>query len=68
MNDNWVILYTTNKLHEAEIMRQILSDNEIDCVILNKMDSAYGFGDIEVCVPAEKAFDAKQITLGLKGE
>jgi hypothetical protein len=32
------------------------------------MDSAYGFGDIEVCVPAEKAFDAKQITLGIKGE
>lgn len=68
MLDNWAVIYTTNKLYEAEMIRNILADNDIECVIMNKQDSNYGFGDIEVCVPVENILTAKQLILEFEGE
>ena len=59
MTSEKVIVYTTNKMYEAEIVRQILSDNEIDSFLINKMDSAYQFGDIEVLVLGDHVMRAK---------
>ncbi len=58
-NDKKVIVYSTNKLYEAEIVRQILGDNGIDSFMINKMDSAYQFGDIEILVLGENVMRAK---------
>ncbi len=68
MLENWEIIYTTNKLYEAEMVRNIMEDNEIECVIMNKQDSTYGFGDIEVCVPVENILAAKQLILKFESE
>lgn len=68
MLDNWIIIYTSVQLYDAEMVRSIMADNEIECVIMNKKDSTYGFGDIEVYVPTAEAFKAKQLILEFKGE
>ena len=59
MTSERVIVYSTNKLYEAEIVRQILGDNGISSFIMNKMDSAYQFGEIEVLVLGENVMRAK---------
>jgi len=68
MLDNWIVIYTSAQLYEAEMVRSIMADNEIECVIMNKKDSTYGFGEIEVYVPTEEAFKAKQLILEFNGE
>lgn len=68
MFENWVVIFTTNQLYEAEMVRNYLNDHGIECVIMNKKDSAYMFGDIEVYVPTEEAFTAKQLILDFKSE
>lgn len=59
MTSDKVIVYTTNKMYEAEIIRQIFGDNDITSFLINKMDSAYQFGDIEVLVKGEDVMRAK---------
>lgn len=61
MTGDRVVVYTTNKLYEAEIVRQILGDNSISSFLINKMDSAYQFGDIEVLVLSENVLRAKKL-------
>ena len=68
MFDNWIVIYSSPQLYEAEMVRSILAENEIECVIMNKKDSNYGFGEIEVYVPTADAFKAKQLILGFKSE
>lgn len=59
MTNDKVIVYTTNKMYEAEIVRQFLGDNDIASFLMNKMDSAYKFGDIEVLVEGKDVMRAK---------
>lgn len=68
MSENWEVIYSTNQLYEAEMVREMMADNEIECVIMNKKDSTYGFGEIELCVPTEEVLKAKQLIVNFKGE
>jgi hypothetical protein len=68
MFDNWVVIYSTAQLYEAELVRSMMADNDIESVIMNKQDSNYGFGDIDIYVPTNEAFKAKQLLLEFKGE
>jgi len=68
MLENWIVVYSSDQLYDAEIIKSILTDNDIECVLMNKKDSTYGFGEIEVCVTTTKAFEAKQLILEFKGE
>jgi hypothetical protein len=68
MYENWVVIYSTAQLYEAEMVKTMLNDNEIESVVMNKKDSTYGFGDIDIYVPTNKAFEAKQLILEFKGE
>ena len=68
MTTDWVIVFTTNQAYEAELVKLMLTDNEIECYIVNKQDSAYLFGDIEIYVSTEMSFQAKQLILQFKGE
>ena len=56
---NWVIIFTTNVLYEAEILKEFLSSNEIDTFVLNKQDSLYHIGDIELYSMPEDVMKAK---------
>ena len=62
MKEGWVIAYSTNQMYMAELFKTVLHDNEIESVIINKMDSSYqSFGDIEVHVRQNKIIKAKNL-------
>lgn len=48
MEANWTKIYSTNQLHLAEITKAVLEDHEITIFMLNKKDSMYLFGEIEL--------------------
>ncbi len=68
MTDNWNVIYTTNQLYDAELVKEIITGEEIECVIMNKIDSNYGIGEIEILVPAADTIKAKQLILDLRSE
>jgi hypothetical protein len=58
----WVTVYTTNNYFDAEIKVGLLSLENIQAVILNQRDSAYGtFGTIKVQVSAEDEKKSREI-------
>ena len=61
MEDNWAKVYSSPYLYEIELIKGLLSENEIESVALDKQDSAYHFGVIELYVKVEEAFRAKQL-------
>jgi len=48
MEKKWTKIYSTNQLHLAEITKAVLEDHEIVTFMLNKKDSMYLFGEIEL--------------------
>jgi hypothetical protein len=68
MAENWNVIYTTVQLYEAEMIKEIMADNDIECVIMNKIDSIYGFGEIEVLVAIADTFKAKQLIQEFRSE
>lgn len=68
MVGDWVKIHVVSQEYEAEMVKGLLEENDIDSVIINKKDSAYLFGEIEIYVDVENAFLAKQIITKLPGE
>ena len=60
MND-WVCVYTFNREYLSQLAFEMLSDNDIEAVIINKMDSNYLFGEIELYVHADQVIRAKML-------
>lgn len=50
MEKGWIKVKTFAKPIEAEIVKQMLEEHEIPAVLLNKQDSSYLFGKIELYV------------------
>jgi hypothetical protein len=50
MNNDWIKIYTSTQFFKSEMVKQVLIDNEIEAVILNKQDQSYKFGEVEVLV------------------
>lgn len=51
MEKNWIKIFSSTNYYQAEIVKQMLIENQIDTVLLNKQDSVYcTFGDIEVYI------------------
>ena len=59
MDDNWVLVYSCSKQYTAEILKEYLADNGIASFVLNKQDSSYLFGDIEVYTKPDDVMKAK---------
>ena len=55
------MVYTTNQMYQAELLRKVLTDHDIVSSIINKMDSTYKFGDIEVYVKRDHILRAKKL-------
>ena len=68
MYDNWESVYSTNQSYDAEMIKTMMADNDIECVIMNKQDSTYGIGEIELYVMAEDIIKAKQLIQEFRGE
>lgn len=62
MKNERVQVYSTNKLYEAELIKQHLANHDIIAFILNKMDSAYQtFGEIEIFVEQDEVIKSKKL-------
>lgn len=61
MENNWSVVYTHSLLYNVEIAKTILEDNNINSVIINRKDSNYMFGEIELFVCNDDLEDAKKI-------
>ncbi len=66
--EDWTLIYTSNKIQEVYYIKELLEDKGIVSVIVNKQDSIYLFGEIELYVPREEAFSATQIINNLESE
>jgi hypothetical protein len=47
---DWKRTYITNQPHRAEIVMAVLEDHGIEAHMVDKRDSSYLFGDIEIFV------------------
>ncbi|MBE0675978.1 MAG: DUF2007 domain-containing protein [Bacteroidales bacterium] len=61
MENDWVKIFDTPDELKIEIARQILDDNQIESVIINKKDRAYLFGELELYVNRDKVIVAKSV-------
>jgi len=62
MEEGWKLIYSTDKPYQAGIVVEMLSDNNIIGLIINKKDSTYlSFGDTEVHVKEEEYNKAIEI-------
>lgn len=61
MADVWQSIYSTNQLYMAEMVKDILNDNDIEAILFNQQDSLYLFGEIEVKVNPDDVIRSKFI-------
>jgi hypothetical protein len=59
MENNWIQVYSTSELYKAELLKEFLADHGIMAFVLNKQDSFYKFGDIEVYTGPDDVMKAK---------
>jgi hypothetical protein len=56
---NWILVHSSNKEYLVEMIRQMLAESGIESLIINKMDSNYLFGDIEIYTLPDNVMKAK---------
>ncbi len=61
MEKKWTKIYSTGKLYQAELLKGLLEENDIEAVIINKQDSAYLFGEMELYVDADNVMKATRM-------
>lgn len=50
-NPDWVLIFTSDRLTEIEAAIALLEENAIPSFKINKKDSTYIFGEVELYVP-----------------
>lgn len=63
MEQGWILVFTTNNLPEAEMIKALLDEHGIIAVNLNKQSSAHLIGEVEVYVKNTDVVLAKQLIL-----
>jgi len=59
---NWINIFTSSNPIEVEIVKQMLEENNINAVVLNKQDSSYNmFGTIDLFVNETEQETALQL-------
>lgn len=61
MDDNWNMIFSSSFDPKVELLKALLRDEGIESVIVNKKDSAYLFGELELYVQSDHAVRAKRI-------
>ena len=62
MEKNWINIFSSANPIEVEIVKQMLDENNITAVTLNKQDSSYNlFGSIDLYVKKENRTIALQL-------
>lgn len=61
MSGEQVHIYSAGTLYLAELIRQMLMNHDIPSFIINKKDSVYKVGDIELYVNRDQVIRAKKL-------
>ena len=61
MEKDWVRVFRTTRFLQAEVIKGMLKENDIEAVLLNKRDSAFQVGDIELYVGPDDAEEAQEL-------
>lgn len=61
MQHDWVCIYITNNDYRANLAKEMLEEHDIEAIVMNKRDSSYGFGDIELYVRTDVVIRAKML-------
>lgn len=57
-----MVVYSTDKPWQGEIAKQVLAENEIEAVIMNRQDSSYhSFGFVEIYISLENVEKSKEL-------
>jgi len=67
MDQNWQEVFSTSHTWQAEKTKQILEENEIPAVVVNRKDSSYLFGEVAVYTEPENAERAKELLKDIQG-
>ena len=68
MEKDWVMIYSATDELLIEMAKQILEENQIEAVILNKKDRTYLLGDLELYVNRDSVIRAKSVLKDVLGE
>lgn len=63
MEKDWIMIFETAKQFEIEIIKGMLTENDIEAVVINKKDSSYLFGTFELYVSRDNVMKAKTLIL-----
>lgn len=61
MSSDLVHIYSSGQPIQAELVKQMLANHNISSFLVNKQDSAYKFGEIEVFVGRDDVIRAKML-------
>jgi len=62
MEKDWKLVYSTDEPYKAELIKQMLENNNIKTVVINRQDSSYQtFGNAEVYVNLNDETKALQL-------
>ena len=61
MKNEWVIVYSTSDVFQAEVIKQMLLSNSIDAISMNQKDSSYHFGTVDIYTKEKDMKKAKEI-------
>lgn len=62
VEEQWEVIYRSTLLYRVEMLKDLLENEEIPAVIINKKDSSYlAFGEIELHVLRDDVMKAKII-------
>jgi hypothetical protein len=58
---NLVHIYSSGQPYKAEMVRQMLTDHNIHSFLVNKQDSVYKIGEVEIYVNRDDAIRTKML-------
>lgn len=61
MENDWQKVFSTSKGYLAEIIKGVLIEHGIDSIVINKQDSSYLFGEVEVYTKKDNLLKAINI-------
>lgn len=61
MIENRVKIYSNNDFHSVHLLKALLNDEGIPCIILNQKDSAYPIGEEELYVNREDVLQSLEV-------
>lgn len=59
--EQWEQVFSTNSAYQVEILKALLDEENIVSIIVNKQDSSYLVGEVELYVKCDDMLRAKQV-------